>query len=205
MLVPLSWLLEYAAAARAGRPGEVARRLTADRARGRVRRAGRARHLRRRGRAGAGDRGAHRLQEADQVLPGRRAAARTPTSGRSSAARRTSRSATWCRSRCLAPCCPAGSRSAPARRYGRLSDGMICSAAELAIGDDHSGIMVLPPDAPLGADFVGYAGLRDVVLDVNVTPDKGHALSIRGMARELASAFGGRRTPTRPRRAARLA
>ena len=76
------------------------------------------------------------------------------------------------------------------KRYGRVSDGMICSAAELGLGDDHTGIMVLPPDAPLGADFVSYAGLRDVVLDVNVTPDKGHALSIRGMARELASAFG---------------
>src|SRR5262249_39382992 len=49
---------------------------------------------------------------------------------------------------------------------------------------------VLPPDAPLGADFVTYAGLRDVVLDVNVTPDKGHALSVRGMARELATAYG---------------
>jgi phenylalanyl-tRNA synthetase beta chain len=76
------------------------------------------------------------------------------------------------------------------KRYGRVSDGMICSAAELGIGDDHTGIMVLPADAPLGADFVAYAGLRDVVLDVNVTPDKGHALSVRGMARELASAFG---------------
>jgi phenylalanyl-tRNA synthetase beta chain len=75
------------------------------------------------------------------------------------------------------------------KRYGRVSDGMICSARELGLGDDHSGIMVLPPDAPLGADFVAYAGLRDLVLDVNVTPDKGHALSIRGMARELASAF----------------
>ena len=66
---------------------------------------------------------------------------------------------------------------------------MICSAAELAIGEDHSGIMVLPPDAPLGSDFIEYAGLRDVVLDVNVTPDKGHALLVRGMARELASAY----------------
>jgi phenylalanyl-tRNA synthetase beta chain len=75
-------------------------------------------------------------------------------------------------------------------RYDRVSDGMICSAAELGLGDDHTGIMVLPPDAPLGADFVAYAGMRDDVLDVNVTPDKGHALSVRGMARELASAFG---------------
>ncbi len=56
--------------------------------------------------------------------------------------------------------------------YDRLSEGMICSAAELGLGDDHTGIMVLPPDAPLGADFTAYAGLRDVVLDVNVTPDK---------------------------------
>jgi phenylalanyl-tRNA synthetase beta chain len=74
--------------------------------------------------------------------------------------------------------------------YGRMSAGMICSAAELAIGDDHSGILVLPPDAPLGADFVDYAGLRDVVLDIAVTPDRGYALSVRGVARELASAYG---------------
>jgi phenylalanyl-tRNA synthetase beta chain len=85
---------------------------------------------------------------------------------------------------------PGGFEIGVSKRYGRVSDGMICSAAELSLGDDHTGIMVLPPDAPLGADFVSYAGLRDVVLDVNVTPDKGHALSIRGMARELASAFG---------------
>src|SRR5262249_48235762 len=74
--------------------------------------------------------------------------------------------------------------------YGRVSDGMICSARDLGLGACHAGMMVLPPDAPLGADFVEYAGLRAVVLDVNVTPDKGHALSVRGMARELASAFG---------------
>lgn len=85
---------------------------------------------------------------------------------------------------------PGGFEIGSSKRYGRVSDGMICSAAELALGDDHSGIMVLQRDAPLDADFAGYAGLRDVVLDVNVTPDKGHALSVRGMARELATAFG---------------
>ncbi len=74
--------------------------------------------------------------------------------------------------------------------YGRMSAGMICSAAELDLGDDHTGILVLPPDAPLGADFVDYAGLRDVVLDIAVTPDRGYALSVRGIARELASAYG---------------
>jgi len=84
---------------------------------------------------------------------------------------------------------PGGFEIAARKAYGRMSEGMICSAAELAIGDDHSGILVLAPDAPLGSDFVEYAGLRDHVFDVNVTPDKGFALSIRGMARELAIAF----------------
>jgi phenylalanyl-tRNA synthetase beta chain len=85
---------------------------------------------------------------------------------------------------------PGGFEIGVSKRYDRMSEGMICSPSELGLGDDHTGIMVLPPDAPVGADFVDYAGLRDVVFDVNVTPDKGHALSIRGMARELASAFG---------------
>jgi len=84
---------------------------------------------------------------------------------------------------------PGGFEIGARRAYGRMSEGMICSAAELAIGDDHSGILVLPPDAPLGADFAEYAGLRDHVLDINVTPDKGFALSVRGVARELAIAF----------------
>jgi phenylalanyl-tRNA synthetase beta chain len=85
---------------------------------------------------------------------------------------------------------PGGMEIGARQAYGRTSEGMICSAAELGIGDDHSGILVLAPDAPLGADFAEYAGLRDHVLDINVTPDKGFALSIRGTARELAIAFG---------------
>jgi phenylalanyl-tRNA synthetase beta chain len=84
---------------------------------------------------------------------------------------------------------PGGFEVGARRTYGHVSEGMICSGAELAVGDDHSGIMVLPPDAPLGADFVSYAGLRDVVFDINVTPDKGYALSVRGVARELAIAY----------------
>jgi phenylalanyl-tRNA synthetase beta chain len=85
---------------------------------------------------------------------------------------------------------PGGREIGAKTAYGRLSEGMICSAAELGIGDDHSGILVLASDAPLGADFAIYAGLRDVVLDINVTPDRGYALSVRGVARELAIAFG---------------
>ncbi|MBV9098289.1 MAG: phenylalanine--tRNA ligase subunit beta [Frankiaceae bacterium] len=73
--------------------------------------------------------------------------------------------------------------------YGRESDGMICSVRELGIGDDHSGILVLPTDLPLGSDVVDVLGLRDDVLDVSVNPDRGYALSIRGIAREIATAF----------------
>ena len=85
---------------------------------------------------------------------------------------------------------PGGFRIAVKKAYDRQSEGMICSAAELGIGDDHTGILVLPPDAPLGADFVAYAGLADHVFDIAVTPDRGYALSIRGVARELATAYG---------------
>src|SRR4029077_4197281 len=53
----------------------------------------------------------------------------------------------------------------------------------------HTGIIVLPPDAPLGVDFVPYAHLRDEVLEIAVTPDRGYAVSVRGLARELASAY----------------
>jgi phenylalanyl-tRNA synthetase beta chain len=85
---------------------------------------------------------------------------------------------------------PGGFRIAVKKAYDRQSEGMICSAAELGIGDDHTGILVLPPDAPLGADFVAYAGLAEHVFDIAVTPDRGYALSIRGVARELATAYG---------------
>jgi len=84
---------------------------------------------------------------------------------------------------------PGGFEIGARKTYGHISEGMICSASELAIGEDHSGIIVLPADAPLGADFVSYAGLRDEVLEIAVTPDRGYAVSVRGMARELASAF----------------
>ncbi len=85
---------------------------------------------------------------------------------------------------------PGGFEIGSRRTYGRMSEGMICSVRELAIGDDHAGILVLPPDAPLGADFVQYGNLKDDVLEITVTPDRGYAVSIRGVARELASAYG---------------
>jgi phenylalanyl-tRNA synthetase beta chain len=84
---------------------------------------------------------------------------------------------------------PGGFEITAAKKYGRTSQGMICAVDELGIGEDHTGILVLPPDTPLGVDFVEYAGLRDDVLEITVTPDRGYAVSIRGVARELASAY----------------
>jgi phenylalanyl-tRNA synthetase beta chain len=84
---------------------------------------------------------------------------------------------------------PGGFEIGARKTYGHISEGMICSVSELAIGDDHAGILVLPPDAPLGADFVTYAHLRDEVFEIAVTPDRGYAVSVRGLARELASAY----------------
>lgn len=76
------------------------------------------------------------------------------------------------------------------KTYGRLSNGMICSPAELGIGDDAGGILVLDSDAAPGADLAELLHLRDEVLDVAVTPDRGYCLSIRGLAREAATACG---------------
>ena len=84
---------------------------------------------------------------------------------------------------------PGGFEIGARRTYGHISEGMICSASELALGEDHTGILVLPPDAPLGEDFVAYARLRDEVFEIAVTPDRGYAVSVRGLARELASAY----------------
>ena len=55
---------------------------------------------------------------------------------------------------------------------GVKSNGMICSARELGIGGDHTGIMVLPEDAPLGAEFAEWKGLTDTVLDLEITPNR---------------------------------
>lgn len=74
--------------------------------------------------------------------------------------------------------------------YGRKSDGMICSAAELRLGDDHSGIIVLGPEAAVPGDSaVPVLGLDDAVIELAITPDRGYCLSVRGLARELAIAF----------------
>ncbi len=74
--------------------------------------------------------------------------------------------------------------------YGRTSDGMICSARELGLGEEHSGILVLPPESGQpGDDALDALGMRDAVLDIAVTADRGYCLAIRGLAREAAAAL----------------
>ncbi|WP_239396734.1 phenylalanine--tRNA ligase subunit beta, partial [Frankia sp. CiP3] len=85
---------------------------------------------------------------------------------------------------------PGGFTITSRKTYGHLSDGMICSVRELGIGDDHDGILVLPADTPLGVDVAELLDLADDVLDIAVTPDRGYGLSVRGIAREAATAFG---------------
>src|SRR5690349_17849378 len=76
------------------------------------------------------------------------------------------------------------------KTYGRNSEGMICSAAELGMGADHSGILVLPPGtADPGADGAAVLGLDDVIFHLAITPDRGYCMSLRGMAREIACAY----------------
>lgn len=76
------------------------------------------------------------------------------------------------------------------KTYGRTSDGMICSTAELGLGADHSGILVLPPEtARPGDDAVAVLGFDDVVFHLAITPDRGYCMSVRGLAREVACAY----------------
>ena len=71
---------------------------------------------------------------------------------------------------------------------GVESAGMLCSAFELGLSNDHEGIIDLPADAPVGAAYADYAGLDDPVIDVAITPNRSDALSIYGIARDLAAA-----------------
>ncbi len=75
---------------------------------------------------------------------------------------------------------------------GVESRGMLCSAAELQISEDHHGIMELPADAPVGAAYAQWAGLGDPVLEINLTPNRQDCTGVHGIARDLAAADMGR-------------
>ncbi|MEU4998960.1 phenylalanine--tRNA ligase subunit beta [Streptomyces sp. NPDC021622] len=86
---------------------------------------------------------------------------------------------------------PGDFKIAARKTYGKTSHGMICSGDELGMGDDGSnGIIVLPPEHEVGTDAIELLELVDEVLDIAVTPDRGYALSMRGVARETATAYG---------------
>lgn len=79
------------------------------------------------------------------------------------------------------------------KTYGHVSDGMIASAKELGLGDEHNGILRLAElglDPEVGTDAIELLGLDDFAVEINVTPDRGYAMSIRGVAREYAHATG---------------
>src|SRR5205807_9508343 len=78
---------------------------------------------------------------------------------------------------------------------GVESRGMMCSARELELGEDHSGIIELPDNAPVGAAFADFAGLSDPMFDVNVTPNRQDCMGVRGIARDLVAAGMGTLKP----------
>ena len=78
---------------------------------------------------------------------------------------------------------------------GVESAGMLLSLRELGLGEDHAGIIELPEAAPVGAAYAGWAGLDDPVIEIAVTPNRGDALAVRGIARDLAAAGLGRLKP----------
>ncbi len=70
---------------------------------------------------------------------------------------------------------------------GEISEGMLCSEIELGLGQDASGIMILDSNAPLGANLAEALGLKDTILDINITPNRPDCLCILGIAREIAA------------------
>jgi phenylalanyl-tRNA synthetase beta chain len=81
---------------------------------------------------------------------------------------------------------------------GVKSEGMLVSFRELALGEEHDGIIELPEDAPVGVPYAAWAGLDDPVIEIGVTPNRGDALAVRGIARDLAAAGLGTLKPWAP-------
>lgn len=84
---------------------------------------------------------------------------------------------------------PGGIKIKKSKLRGVVSYGMNCSARELGLSGDHSGIMILPADAPVGVPFAEYRGTSDTVLDCEITPNRPDCLSMVGMAREVGAIF----------------
>jgi phenylalanyl-tRNA synthetase beta chain len=86
---------------------------------------------------------------------------------------------------------PDGTKLKRSKIRGVVSNGMICSSRELALGDDHDGILVLDPDAPIGAPIGDVLSSGGRTLELGITPNRGDAASVLGLAREVQAFFGG--------------
>ncbi|CAB4839427.1 unannotated protein [freshwater metagenome] len=85
---------------------------------------------------------------------------------------------------------PGGFNIAQRETYGKISNGMICSSKEIGLSQDHEGILVLPVGcAVAGTDAIALLQIADVIFDIAVNPDRGYALSLRGLAREIAASL----------------
>ncbi len=85
---------------------------------------------------------------------------------------------------------PGGFKIKKTKIRGQVSHGMMCSERELGLGEDHSGILILPADAPVGTDLLEYLGLPETVIEVEITPNRADCLSVVGVAREVAALTG---------------
>jgi phenylalanyl-tRNA synthetase beta chain len=86
---------------------------------------------------------------------------------------------------------PGGLEIGRRKMRGEWSNGMLCSARELGLGSDHAGIHILPPGLPVGAPFAEAMGIeRDVLYDLEVNPNRPDAMSVAGVARDLAARLG---------------
>lgn len=85
---------------------------------------------------------------------------------------------------------PGGFKIGSRKMRGIQSCGMMCSARELGLGEDHSGLMILDPEAPIGQDIRPVLGLDDVIFEIEVTPNRGDWAGMIGVARELSAYYG---------------
>jgi len=85
---------------------------------------------------------------------------------------------------------PGGYTIKSSKIRGAVSEGMLCSEQELGIGDDASGVMILPHDLAVGLDLAEALHLKDMVLDIGITPNRSDCLSIIGIAREISAITG---------------
>lgn len=85
---------------------------------------------------------------------------------------------------------PGGFKIGGRKMRGVQSQGMMCSARELGLGEDHSGLMILDPNTPIGLDIRPVLGLDDVIFDIEVTPNRGDWAGMIGVARELCAYYG---------------